>query len=61
LKKVSADKAFVGIRKVHTHQQVAERLYLWYNENIYSLYGLPQINILDFCSNNFDYCYDTPE
>jgi len=60
LKKVSADKCFIGVRKVHTHQQVAERLYLWYNENIYSLYGLPQINILDFCSSNFDYCYDTP-
>lgn len=60
LKKVSADKSFIGVRKVHTHQQVAERLYLWYNENIYSLYGLQQINILDFCSSNFDYCYNTP-
>ena len=59
LKKVSADKAFVGVRKVHTDTH-SETIVLWYNENIYETYNQAQYNILDFCSSNFDYCYDTP-
>jgi len=59
LKKVSADKAFVGVRKVHTDTH-AETIKLWYNENIHENYNSAQYNILDFCSADFDYSYDTP-
>jgi hypothetical protein len=59
LKKVSADKGFIGVRKVHTDTH-SETIVLWYNENIYETYNQAQYNILDFCSSNFDYCYDTP-
>ncbi|MDI3480042.1 MAG: hypothetical protein PWQ14_1188, partial [Rikenellaceae bacterium] len=60
LKKVSADKCFIGVRKVHTNAQANELLKIWYNENIHQDYNYSQYNYLDFCSADFDYSYDTP-
>ena len=60
LKKVSADKCFIGVRKVHTNAQANELLKIWYNENIHGDYNHSQYNYLDFCSADFDYSYDTP-
>lgn len=59
LKKVSADKCFIGVRKVHTNNN-NELLKIWYNENIHENYNHSQYNYLDFCSADFDYSYDTP-